>query len=351
MRENLQETAFFYPQLATDDEGRVVLKFTLPESLTTWRFMGIAHTTDMMYGSLTDEVVAKKNVMIQPNVPRFIRVGDQAAISARVFNTGEKTVNGTVRMELIDPETEKVVYADEQPLEVAADSTFAISFHYVSTEQTPSLLIAKLMVSGEDFSDGEQHYLPVLPNEELVTLTVPFTQTEPGTKEIDLVALTPSDISRPQLTVEYTNNPAWLMIQALPAVGHPYDNCAICQAASYYANSIGRHIVQQNPKVKSVFEAWSRESGNETSLMSSLQKNQELKDLVISETPWVMDANREQEQKERLADFFDENLTDQRLASAIERMQALQQSNGSWSWWPDMPGSMYMTVEVSEMLV
>lgn len=351
MRENLQETAFFYPQLATDDEGRVVLKFTLPESLTTWRFMGIAHTTDMMYGSLADEVVAKKNVMIQPNVPRFIRVGDQAAISARVFNTGEQTVNGIVRMELIDPETEKVVYADEQPLEVAADSTFAISFHYVSTEQTPSLLIAKLMVSGEGFSDGEQHYLPVLPNEELVTLTVPFTQTEPGTKEIDLVALTPSDISHPQLTIEYTNNPAWLMIQALPAVGHPYDNCAVCQTASYYANSIGRHIIQQNPKVKGVFEAWSRESGNETSLMSGLQKNQELKDLLLSETPWVMDANREQEQKERLADFFDENLTDQRLTSAIDRMQALQQSNGSWSWWPDMPGSMYMTVEISEMLV
>ena len=355
MRENLQETAFFYPQLTTDAEGHVALKFTLPESLTTWRFMGIAHTTDLMYGSLTDEAVAKKDVMIQPNVPRFVRMGDRATISARIFNTSEQPVSGKARLELIDPETETVVYADEQTIEVPANSTFASSFLWVCTEQTPSLLVAKVMVSGEGFSDGEQHYLPVLPNRERVTVTVPFTQNEPGTREIDLQALLPQNSSlithHSSLTIEYTNNPAWLMIQALPSVGHPYDNCAVCQAASYYANSIGRHIIAQNPNAKGVFEAWSRESETDNSLHSSLQKNQELKDLLLSETPWVMDANREQEQKEHLADFFDENLMNQRLASALERMNTLQRSDGSWSWWPGMPGSMYMTVEISEMLV
>ena len=195
---------------------------------------------------------------------------------------------------------------DEQPVELAAGSTFAQSFNFVCTEQTPSLLIAKMMVSGEGFSDGEQHYLPVLPNRERVTVTVPFTQNEPGTKTIDLQALLPKAEKgkaeansslftiHSSLTIEYTNNPAWLMIQALPSVGHPYDNCALCQSSSYYANAIGRYIIQQNPNVKGVFEAWSREDAQSSTLQSQLSKNEELKDLVLSETPWVMDANREQ---------------------------------------------------------
>jgi hypothetical protein len=178
---------------------------------------------------------------------------------------------------------------------VTANGTSAVTFTYDSRSTSYSLLVAKVMVSGEGFSDGEQHYLPILPNRERVTVTVPFTQTEPGTKTIDLSAL--KDKTNSQLTVEYTNTPVWLMIQALPTVGHPHDNCAICQASSYYANTIGHFIIQQNPQAKGVFESWSREQGNETSLMSNLQKNQELKDLVLDETPWLADANREQEQK------------------------------------------------------
>ena len=355
VRENLQETAFFYPQLTTDDEGRVSLKFTLPESLTTWRFLGLAHTQDMMVGMLTDEAVAKKDVMIQPNVPRFVRVGDKATISARVFNTGEQPVNGTMRLELIDPETEQVIFAEEQPVAVEANGSFAPSVQFICSEQMPCLLIVKCMVSGEGFSDGEQHYLPVLPNQERVTLTVPFTQTEPGIKEIDLSSLKPQTADpRAQVTVEYTNNPAWLMIQSLPAVGHPYDHCAICQASAFYANAIGRHILEQNPNAKQIFEAWSRESASlvpEQSLSSQLNKNQELKDLVLAETPWVADANSEAEQRERLADFFDANLMDARLKAATDQLESLQLADGSWSWWKGMHGSLYMTVEVSEILV
>ena len=357
VRENLQETAFFYPQLTTDDEGRVSLKFTLPESLTTWRFLGLAHTQDMMVGMLSGEAVAKKDVMIQPNVPRFVRAGDKVTISARVFNTGEQPVNGTMRLELIDPETEQVVFAEEQPVAVEANGSFAPSVQFICSEQMPCLLIVKCTVSGEGFSDGEQHYLPVLPNQERVTLTVPFTQTEPGTKEIDLNALKPQTGTNPQITVEYTNNPAWLMIQALPTVGHPYDHCVICQASAYYANVIGRHILTQNPNAKHIFEAWGREqlsqaSGrNQSSLYSQLEKNQELKDLVLAETPWVADANSETEQRERLADFFDESLMAMRLKSSVDQLEALQLSDGSWSWWKGMHGSMYMTVEVCEMLV
>ena len=349
VRENLNETAFFYPQLLADSEGRVTLKFTLPESLTTWQFLGLAHTQDMKTGTLEGEAVAKKDVMIMPNVPRFVRMGDKVAISARIYNSGNKEVGGKARMILLDPETEQVVFSKEQMVSIAADSMLAVTFDYDTRDENHSLLVLKMMVSGEDFSDGEQHYLPILPNKEHVTVTVPFTQNEPGTKTINLSDLRPqaSDLNS-HLTIEYTNNPAWFMIQSLPTMGHPHDKCVICQASSYYANAIGRLILKQNPQAKNVFEAWSRD---DVSLQSSLKKNQELKDLLLDETPWVADANREQEQKERLSDFFDANLMQQRLNSTLEQMKTLQNGDGSWSWWPGMNGSLYMTVEIAEMLV
>lgn len=352
LRENLQETAFFYPRLQTDAEGRVTMKFTLPESLTTWRFLGLAHTQDMMYGQLEAEAVATKEVMLLPNVPRFLRQGDQATLSARLSNTGEQVVSAVVSLLLIDPETEQTVYGASQPVTLEAGSTGSATFALDDIMLPSTLLICRMTIAGEGFSDGEQHYLPILPDREQVTVTVPFTQQQQGTSSVDLSALFPKgDISSPKLTVEYTNNPAWLMIQALPSVGHPHDDCAICQAASYYANTLGRHIMSLSPRVKHVLESWRREQGNETSLMSALEKNQELRDLVLSETPWVADADREREQKQRLGDFFDENLMQSRLSSAIDNLRKLQTSDGSWSWWPGMDGSFYMTVEISEMLV
>lgn len=350
LRENLDETAFFYPQLTTDAQGRVVLSFTLPESLTTWRFLGIAHTTDMMAGSIEGEAVARKDVMIQPNMPRFIRTGDEATLSARIFNTSAKTVSGSVLLQLIDPETEAVVSEQRQTVSVDAESTGNVTFT-LSPDGRQPLLIVRVSISGDGYSDGEQHYLPVLPDREHVTVTVPFTQNKPGTKTVDLHSLIPDGATQGQFTVEYTNNPAWLMIQALPGVGHPADDCALCQAAAYYSNAIGRHIIRQVPNAKHIFEAWSREQGQETSLMSNLMKDQSLKDLLQNETPWVTDARRESDQKQRLADFFDENVMNQRLQGAVAKLKEMQRADGSWSWWPEMPGSWYMTVEISQMLV
>ena len=350
IRENLNETAFFYPQLTTDAEGRVALKFTLPESLTTWRFMGLAHTKDMCYGMLEGEAVAKKDVMIQPNMPRFIREGDEATITARIFNTCDHDISGKATLRLIDPETDAVVYEQTEPFALGTGATTTASYHLSLTEQS-SLLICQVMAVGEGFSDGEQHYLPLLPSTDRVIVTVPFTQIEPGTKTIDLSQLIPADGKGGKLTVEYTNNPAWLMIQALPYIGKPIDDNAISQSASYYANSIGQYIIDQNPKAKTAFDLWQQETGNETSLMSALEKNQDLKELVLNETPWVLDADNETEQKQRLADFFDANTMQMRLSSSLDKMKGLQRSDGGWSWWPDMPGSFYMTVAVSEMLV
>lgn len=353
LRENLQETAFFYPQVQADSTGRVSLKFTLPESLTTWRFMGLAHTSDLLYGLLEGETVAQKDVMIQPNVPRFVRVGDEANVSARIINTSDQELSGIVRLILSDPETSEVVFSEQQTSSLQPGSTTAVSFKVDAAKLSAhSLLVCKMTVSGETFSDGEQHYLPVLPDRERVTVTVPFTQTKPGVTTIDLQNLIPqSDQSSPKFTVEYTNNPAWFMIQALPSVGQPQDMNVVSQAASVYANSLALHLLNQNPSVRGVFETWRNEKGAETSLQSALAKNEELKDLLLNETPWVMDAEREAEQKQRLADFFDTNLMDARLASAVEKVQKMQNGDGSWSWWPGMNGSFYMTVAVSEMLV
>ena len=356
IRENLNETAFFYPQLTTDEQGGVALKFTLPESLTTWRFMGLAHTQDLCYGFLDDEAVAKKDLMIQPNMPRFVREGDEAVIAAKIFNTGEKALNGKALLRLKDPMTEQIVFEQQQDFAVEVDGTTSVSFPLNCQLSTinSQLLICQVIASSEGVSDGEQHYLPILPSTERVTVTRPFTQIEPGTKTIDLTTLFPGTdkqaVKDKKLTIEYTNNPAWLMIQALPAMGKPREDDIISQTASFYANSIGKFIVDQNPKVKTVFKLWQNET-EKTSLMSALEKDQELKDLILNETPWVMDADRETEQKERLVDFFDDNLMQERISSAINKMNALQKGDGSWSWFPDMPGSFYMTVEVSEMLV
>ena len=351
LRENLQETAFFYPQLVADSTGLVTMKFTLPESLTTWRFMGLAHTADMCYGMLEGDAVAQKDLMVQPNMPRFVREGDQATITARIINTSERALSGTSQLTLIDPETEAVVMTQQLPFSVEAGQTASVTFTVDGNKKKlSSLLIAKVTATGDGFVDGEQHYLPVLPNRERVTVTVPFTQNEPGTKTIDLTQLFKAEEDA-KLTIEYTNNPAWLMIQALPTIGHPYDDCAICQAASLYANSIGKHIIDQVPQAKQVFEQWKHESGNETTLQSQLAKNQELKDLVLNETPWVADADREAEQRQRLADFFDESTMQQRLTSAVDKLKKLQRGDGSWSWWPEMPGSVYMTIAVAEMMV
>ena len=226
---------------------------------------------------------------------------------------------------------------------------FNISLFSNLSPLTSNIVICQMTISGNGFSDGEQHYLPILPSSERVTVSVPITQHQQGEAKVDLAALIPTDGKNGKLTLEYTNHPAWLMIQALPTVGNPIDDNAISQAASFYANALGQYILKQNPQAQTAFNLWKQESAE--SLTSQLEKNEDLKDLVLNETPWVMDAERETEQKQRLADFFDENLMQNRLNSAITKLQKLQLADGSWTWWKDMPGSFYMTVAVSEMLV
>lgn len=350
LRENLNETAFFYPALQADAKGNVSVKFTLPESITTWRFMGLAHDKDVNYGLIEGETVARKTVMVQPNMPRFVRVGDHASIAARIFNTSDKSADGMAVMQLVDPETDKTVFEQKKSFKVAAGQTTAVSFEYCP-DANRSLLVCKIFASGRNFSDGEQHYLPVLADEELVTNTVPFTQTQPGQKTVDLGNLFAKGGRNNKLTVEYTNNPAWLVLQTLPYIGTVSDNNAISLATAYYANSISNYILENAPQAKTTFEQWKRET-EQTSLLSSLEKNQELKDIVLNETPWVADADNEAEQKRLLANYFDSSSLNNNINLMLDKLQKLQnQADGSWSWWQGMPyGSPSLTASIAELL-
>ena len=348
MRENLQETAFFYPNLRTDEQGNVSMSFTLPESVTTWQWMGLAHTQEADCAVMTAQTVAKKELMVQPQLPRFVRVGDEACLMARVFNTGEARQKLTARMELIHPETMKCVWKQEKTLSVDADSTQTLRFDWKATGETP-LLICRMSVKGKDVSDGEQHYLPVIDNRERITVTQPFTLFESGESSFQLSTLFPKSSSQQKLTIEYTNNPAWLTLQALPSVGNARQQDAVSLMAAYYANRMGQWIAARYPQLKTAVAQW-KEEGKDGALQSALAKNQELKDLLLAETPWVDEADKESEQKQRLAAFFEPNTIANRLTTYAEALGKLQQSDGSFSWWPGMRGNSYITTEVAMML-
>lgn len=356
VRENLTETAFFFPCLQSDSRGNVKIRFTLPESITTWRFIGLAHDSLMNHGILEGQAVAQKDVMLQPNLPRFLRAGDRADLAARIFNASDMRKEGSVKLQLIDPATDRTVAEYSKSFAVESNQTVAVNFDFQTSQLQSSasgtaVYICKMIASGRNFSDGEQHYLPVLPDREFVTTTVPITLNAPGTKTVDVAELFPVKEKTNKLTVEYTDNPAWLMIQALPTVAETDEKNAISLAAAFYANSISQHMMNQSAAIRKVVQAWKQETGSSQSLLSNLQKDEDLKSLIMEETPWVRDADRETDQKQQLINFFDESNTAYRLHSELSSLQQLQNPDGSFSWWPGMRGSVYMTTAVVRILV
>jgi hypothetical protein len=355
LRENFDETAFCYPQLLSDNQGLVNIKFTLPESVTTWHFMGLAHDKEMNYGTLESDAVASKTVMVQPNLPRFIRQGDMAQVSVRLFNTSEKKASGNVRLQLIDPDNNREVSTWTVPFTVdggqTANVTFDIDASKLNGKTGSTLLyIARITAEGRGFSDGEQHWLPLLPSEEHVTTTVPVTQNGAGTWSMDINKLFPKADRRNRLTVEYTNHPAWLMIEALPTVANPVDKDAISLAASIYANELAGNIINASPLIGQTLKQWQMETGKETSLTSSLAKNEDLKTLVLSETPWVAQADNETRQKQQLVDYLNASNVSYRIDQSTSKLQSLQHADGSFGWWPGMRGNTYVTLSVAEIL-
>lgn len=301
VRENMNETAFFYPALESDNNGNVAIRFTLPESVTTWKFMGLAHDKEMRNGLLVDEAVAQKTVMVQPNMPRFLREGDKSTIVVKLFNTSDKKVSGNTRMQILDPETNKVVWQKTQNYSIDAEGSATISFDVQGLKE--GVYINKVVAAGNGYSDGEQHYLPVLSNRELVVNTLPITLHQKGEQNFDLSKLFLNKEGKQakgaedaKVTIEYTNNPSWLMVKALPAISNPDEEDAISLMSAIYANTITNHV----------------------------QKHLSL-----------------------------ENLTQEsiRLQNQVEKLKKLQNADGSFSWWKGMKGSRYMTTSVAEMMV
>ena len=306
VRVNLNETAFFYPALESDNNGNVAIRFTLPESVTTWKFMGLAHDKEMRNGLLVDEAVAQKTVMVQPNMPRFLREGDKSTIVVKLFNTSDKKVSGNARMQILDPETNKVVWQKTQNYSIDAEGSATISFDVQGLKE--GVYINKVVAAGNGYSDGEQHYLPVLSNRELVVNTLPITLHQKGEQNFDLSKLflnkegkQAKGAEEAKVTIEYTNNPSWLMVKALPAISNPDEENAISLMSAIYANTITTHIQKT------------------LSLDNHSQKN-----------------------------LAQESI---RLQNQVEKLQKLQNPNGSFSWWNGMKGSRYMTTSVAEMMV
>lgn len=356
LRYNLTETAFFYPALATDKDGLVNISFTLPESVTTWKFIGLAHDKAMNYDIVNAEAVASKTVMVQPNMPRFLREGDKGQLSTRIFNTSDKAVSGTARLQIVEPESGKVLKEQSVPFSTVANGSTTASFDVDAAELLKlagdkTLLAARITAEGNGFSDGEQNWLPILPDREYVTTTLPFYQHQSGTKTVDIDKLFPTDSKNRKLTVEYTANPSWLVLQAMPTMATPLSKDAASLAAAIYANVIGQKVLTSSPTIAKTVAQWKQEKGAETSLTSSLAKDSELKTLLLNETPWVTDAENETDRKQQLAGYLDANTLAYRRANYIKQLRALQKAVGSFSWWPGMEGSKYMTAYVVETLV
>ena len=353
IRENFAETAFFYPQLRTNEKGEVSISFVLPESLTRWKFMGLAHTRNVDYGKIEATATASKEFMLQPNMPRFVRVGDKANIAASLMNLSDKGVKGTVRMELFNPETEKVFYSQKQKFDVKGGETGHVNFTFEVSDKY-AVMACRMVADGDTFSDGEQRYIPVLTDKQWVTETVPLNVNGEGAHTFSLENLFnkhSKTASEQRLTVEFTAHPAWYAVQALPVVAHPQNEDALSWATAYYAHSLAAYIVKENPRIKQVFDSWKAQGGTKETFMSNLQKNQELKNILLTETPWLTEATNEAEQKQRIATLFDLNTMNSQLAVSVEKLGELQNADGAWSWYKGMQGSRYVTTQVMEMLV
>ncbi|MRI02358.1 alpha-2-macroglobulin [Kriegella sp. EG-1] len=338
IRKNLQETAFFFPQLKTDIEGNVSFNFKTPEALTKWNVQLLAHSKDLHSAYSTKQTVTQKELMITPNAPRFLREGDELVISSKIANLSNKNLSGSARLELTDAVTGKNISEnllktsenDSKNFKVDSLNNTQVSWRLHIPKDIQAVQY-KVIAKAGDFSDGEQNLLPVLTNRMLVTETLPMWVRSNQSKTFSLEKLknnTSTSLKNHKLTLEITSNPAWYAVQALPyLMEYPYE-CNEQLFSKYYANTLASYVANSNERIQNVFKQW----GNSDALLSNLEKNQELKSLLIQETPWLRDAQSESEQKKRIALLFNLNKMKNEQANAVQKLQNNQQSSGAWSW-------------------
>ena len=360
VRKNLHETAFFFPQLQTDVEGNISFNFKAPEALTKWKLQLLAHTKTLESAVTQLETVTQKELMVIPNSPRFLREGDKITISTKIANLTDKKLSGVARLELSDFVTGRTLFtliegeegSNSTLTSELTDKKFTVDAKG-NTQASWSLRISeglqavqyKIMALTEDFSDGEQNALPVLSNRMLVTETLPMWVRSNQSKKFTLDKLknnTSTTLSNHKLTLEMTSNPAWYAVQALPyLMEYPYD-CNEQTFSRYYANALAQHIVQSNPKIEAVFNQWK----STDALLSNLEKNQELKSILIQETPWLRDAQSKTEQKKRIGLLFELNKMTNELNSAKRKLQQGQMSSGAWAWFNGGRENRYITQHI-----
>lgn len=349
IRRNFNETAFFFPQLRTNEKGEVQIAFTVPESNTRWRFRVLTHDKNLNTGQAEAFTVSQKELMITPNMPRFLRQGDRTSISAKISNLSGDDIDGDARIEFFNPVT-------DQPLSLPlgnASQSFALAPKASSDVSwifdVPAgidLIGIRIIAAGQSFSDGEQHALPVLPNQMQVTesMRMDVNGNQNRTFSFDKLLKPSSPTAQNyRLTLEFTSNPTWYAVQALPLLSAPDNGNAVAWFASYYANTLGVHIAQAYPKISAVIEAWKKQGGNKETLLSNLEKNQELKNILLEETPWVLQAHNESEQKQKLSLLFDFNRSQYSIRTAFEKLKELQTTQGGWSWFQGFHPSVSIT--------
>ncbi len=357
VRTNLNETVFFFPNLMTDEAGNVLIKFTMNEALTKWKFLGLAHTKDLKIGATTNEVVTQKDLMVMPNPPRFFREHDQIEFTAKVVNLSEDTLNGNYKLELKNAMTGMDVFSEDlstllprkfENLEPGASQLMSWRFKVPDVSEVPMIEHTVFAQAG-DFSDAERSAAPVLSNRMLVTETKPLPVRGNESKVFTFQSLrdnTSTTLKHHAFTLEFTQNPAWYAVQALPyLMEYPYE-CTEQIFNRYYANSLATSVANSHPKIKAVFDKW-RDYQPEA-LLSNLSKNQELKTALLEETPWVLNAQIEELQKKNIALLFDLNRMSYEQEIALAKLAERQLANGGWAWFPGGRDNWYITQYVVE---
>jgi uncharacterized protein YfaS (alpha-2-macroglobulin family) len=360
-RSNFNETAFFFPQLQTNEKGEIIIKFTVPESLTKWKVMGLAHTKDLKIGQFEKEVITQKELMVQPNAPRFFREGDKITFISKISNLSEKDLAGNAELKIYDALTDKEISASF--IEALHGNFPTIGYRDFSVKKGLSTSIEwnlhipegysaikyKIVAKSGNFTDGEEVAVPVLTNRMLITESMPMPVRSNQTKEFNFSKFINQNngsntLKNHSYTLEFTANPAWYALQALPyLMEYPYE-CAEQTFARYYANSLATFVVNSKPKMKEVFEAWKTLSPD--AFLSNLEKNQELKAVVLEETPWVLQSKNENENKKRVGLLFDLNKMSHEQTQAFKKLLKKQSSNGGFVWFDGGPDDWYITQHI-----
>lgn len=352
-RTNFNETAFFYPHLQTNEQGEVIIKFTVPEALTKWKMLGFAHTKDLKYGLVSNSLVTQKELMVVPNAPRFFRENDQMIFSSKVTNITDKAMAGSAQLFLFDAITNQPIdrlmgnKEAQQSFDLKAGRSTSLSWNIKIPEGVQAITYRVVAKAGK-FADGEEMTLPVLSNRMLVTETMPLPVRGGQTKTFSFAKLKASAKSKTlrhhKVTLEFTSNPAWYAIQSLPyLMEFPYE-CAEQTFSRFYANSIASHVANSSPNIKKVFDSWKNITPD--ALLSNLEKNQELKSLILRETPWVLNSKSESERKRRVGVLFDLNRMSNELQRALTKLIKKQVSNGAWPWFSGGPENRYITQHI-----